>query len=107
MAAALTGLLAELHHVPARGFRSDGHLGGGLFPIAEINCQYHLQEGGREQGREEEREEVRVKYKKATLRRIMRDPAWEMHGVEVGGGGEVVLASGEPKDEAQLLMLTS
>lgn len=50
VAAALAGLLAELHHVPARGLRSDGHLGGGLFPIAEVNRQYHLQRD-RERGR--------------------------------------------------------
>lgn len=55
VAAALTGLLAELHHVPARGLRSDGHLGGGLLPIAEVNRQYHLQEEGKKGGRKEER----------------------------------------------------
>lgn len=54
VAAALAGLLAELHHVPARGLWSDGHLGGGLFPIAEVNRQYHLREGGGEEGRSRE-----------------------------------------------------
>lgn len=44
VAAALTGLLAELHHVPAGGLRSDGHLSGGLLAIAEVNRQDHLQE---------------------------------------------------------------
>lgn len=44
VAAALAGLLAELDHVAARCFRGDGHLGRGLFAIAEVHRQYHLKE---------------------------------------------------------------
>lgn len=49
VAAALTGLFAELNNIPARCLRGDGHLSHSLFPIAEVHRQYHLKEEWKKQ----------------------------------------------------------
>ena len=52
VAAALSRLLAELHHIAARGLGRDGDLSHGLLAVAEVHRQDHLEE--------EEEERVRA-----------------------------------------------
>ena len=42
MALALAGLLAQVHHISAYGFRGDGHLCEVLLVVAEVHREKHL-----------------------------------------------------------------